>query len=104
MRLTMRRISKRPLFGFQGTRAELPLHYLTVSKNENDPIYAQNDNTSKKVMKGDRFCVGMVFVQLPLSHPNSLEQLELPIFRRFTGITPRKGKSEENRKRSQNIL
>jgi len=49
-------------------------HILTVSKNENDPIFAQNDKTSEKAIKGDRFCVGMVFVQLLLSLPNSLKK------------------------------
>ena len=49
-------------------------HYLPVSKIGNYPLFAQNDKTSEKDMKGDGFCVGMVFVQLPLSLPNSLQK------------------------------
>lgn len=61
----------------RGGKYDRPLtasHYLPVSKIENDPLFAQNDKTSEKVIKGDRFYVGAAFVQLPLSLPNSLEK------------------------------
>ena len=61
----------------RGGKYDRPLiasHYLPVSKIENDPLFAQNDKTSEKVIKGDGFCVGVVFVQLSLSLPNSHEK------------------------------
>ena len=42
------------LFGFQGTRAEVPLHYLTVSTIENGPLFAKEVKTFQKDGKGNK--------------------------------------------------
>lgn len=105
MHLTARRIFKRSYSVFKVRGQRYPFHSLTALKNKNCSFFTKEVRKLQKVTGCDkvRRLIPLISITTQIGQDRDIRQktskATIELFRCFTGITPREGKSEENRKK-----